>query len=140
MILTYSTIALLFPAIPLMFLVYSNTSNSVGVRLRELFELSSTSKLSKDHFERTCAETKYLGQRLSLLRWAQILGGITFLFNIATLVGIYIENQVLAQILFACAVISMMGSITLYLIEISISVRAVGYLVHKIIDNGQPQE
>ena len=135
MTLTYSTIALLFPAIPLMFLVYSNTSNAVGVRMRELFELSSSKKLTEKHFKRVQAETEYLGHRLSLLRSAQITAGITFLFNILTLVGIYIENQDLAQILFACAVIAMMCSISLYLVEIIITVRAVGYLVKKINEN-----
>ena len=138
MILTYSTIALLFPAIPLMFLVYSNTSNAVGVRLRELFELSSTTELTGEHFERTRAETQYLGQRLSLLRSAQIFAGITFLFNIMTLIGIYIENQDLAQILFACAVIAMMSSISLYLAEIIVTVRAVSYLVKKITEKRPP--
>ena len=137
MTLTYSTIALLFPAIPLLFLVYSNTSNVVGVRLRELFELSSTTELTREHLERTRAETLYLGQRLSLLSSAQIFAGITFLFNIMTLVGIYIENQDLAQILFACAVIAMMSSISIYLVEIIITVRAVGYLVKKIIEKRQ---
>ena len=48
-----------------------------------------------------------------------------------TLGGIYIENQDLAQILFACAVIAMMSSISIYLVEIIITVRAVGYLVKK---------
>ena len=83
-------------------------------------------------------ETLYLGQRLSLLRSAQIFAGITFLFNIMTLVSIYIENQDLAQILFACAVIAMMSSISIYLVEIIITVRAVGYLVKKIIEKRQP--
>ena len=55
-----------------------------------------------------------------------------------TLVGIYIENQDLAQILFACAVIAMMSSISIYLVEIIITVRAVGYLVKKIIEKRQP--
>ena len=36
--LTYSTIALLFPAIPLMFLVYGNTSAGIAARLREILE------------------------------------------------------------------------------------------------------
>ena len=121
-----------------MFLVYSNTSNAVGVRLRELFELSSTTELTGEHFERTRAKTLYLGQRLSLLRSAQIFAGITFLFNIMTLIGIYIENQDLAQILFTCAVIAMMSSISLYLAEIIITVRAVSYLVEKIIKKRQP--
>ena len=132
MALTYSTIALLFPAIPLLFLVYSNTSNAVGSRLRELFELSSSTELTEENFERIRAETEYLGKRLTLLRSAQLVAGITFLFNIMTLIGIYIGNQNIAQILFACALFSMMSSIILYLIEIIITVRAVEYLVQKI--------
>ena len=132
MTLTYSTIALLFPAIPLLFLVYSNTSNEVGSRLRELFELSSSTELSEKNFERISAETEYLGKRLTLLRSAQLVAGITFLFTIATLIGIYLENQFIAQILFACALFLMMSSIIIYLIEIIITVRAVEYLVQKI--------
>ena len=130
--LTYSTIALLFPAIPLLFLVYSNTSNEVGSRLRELFELSSSTELSEKNFERISAETEYLGKRLTLLRSAQLVAGITFLFTIATLIGIYLENQFIAQILFAGALFLMMSSIIIYLIEIIITVRAVEYLVQKI--------
>ena len=132
MALTYSTIALLFPAIPLLFLVYSNTSNAVGSRLRELFELSSSTELTEENFERIRAETEYLGKRLTLLRSAQLVAGITFLFNITTLISIYIENQNIAQILFACALFSMMSSIIIYLIEIIITVKAVEYLVQKI--------
>ena len=132
MTLTYSTIALLFPAIPLLFLVYSNTSNAVGTRLRELFELSAATEISKNNFDRIKAETEYLGKRLTLLRSAQLVAGITFLFNITTLIGIYIENQNIAQILFACALFSMMGSIIIYLIEIIITVKAVDFLVQKI--------
>jgi len=132
MTLTYSTIALLFPAIPLLFLVYSNTSNAVGIRLRELFELSVSTEISENNFERIKAETEYLGKRLTLLRSAQLVAGITFLFNITTLIGIYIENQNMAQILFACALFSMMSSIIIYLIEIIITVKAVEFLVQKI--------
>jgi len=132
MTLNYSTIALLFPAIPLLFLVYSNTSNAVGNRLRELFELSASTELSENHFERIKAETVYLGKRLTLLRSAQLVAGITFLFNITTLIAIYIEDQNIAQILFACALFLMMSSIFIYLIEIIISVKAVRFLVQKI--------
>jgi len=132
MTLTYSTIALLFPAIPLLFLVYSNTSIAVGSRLRELYELSASTEISEKIFERIKAETEYLGKRLTLLRSAQLVAGITFLFNITTLIGIYIENQNIAQILFACALFSMMSSIIIYLIEIIITVKAVEFLVQKI--------
>ena len=44
----------------------------------------------------------------------------------------YIEDQNIAQILFACALFLMMSSIFIYLIEIIISVKAVRFLVQKI--------
>ena len=133
--LSYSTIALLFPAIPLMFLVYSNTSTAVGARLRELFEAVSSGDVTQEQFPRLRDEAEYLAKRLSLLRSAQMLSGLTFLFNILTLVGIYIGMQVLAQYLFGCAVIVMMLSILLYLIEISTTVKAVGLILRGIQAN-----
>jgi len=136
--LGYSTIALLFPAIPLMFLVYSNTSTHVGARLRELFEAVSRGDVTGEEYNRVCEEAEYLAKRLSLLRSAQMLSGLTFLFNILTLVGIYMEQQVLAEYLFGCAIIVMMLSILLYLIEISTTVRAVGLILNKIKSSSKP--
>ena len=136
--LGYSTIALLFPAIPLMFLVYSNTSTHVGARLRELFEAVSRGEVTGNEYKRVSEEAEYLAKRLSLLRSAQMLSGLTFLFNLLTLVSIYLEKQVLAQYLFGCAVIIMMLSILLYLMEISTTVRAVGLILNKIKSSSEP--
>ena len=61
-----------------------------------------------------------------------MLSGLTFLFNLLTLVSIYLGQQLLAQYLFGGAVIIMMLSILLYLIEISTTVRAVGLNLNKI--------
>ena len=136
--LGYSTIALLFPAIPLMFLVYSNTSTAVGARLRELFEAVSRGDVTGDEYNRVSEEAEYLAKRLSLLRSAQMLSGLTFLFNLLTLASIYMEQQVFAQYLFGCAVIIMMLSILLYLMEISTTVRAVGLILNKIKSGAEP--
>ena len=136
--LGYSTIALLFPAIPLMFLVYSNTSTAVGARLRELFEAVSRGDVTGDEYNRVSEEAEYLAKRLSLLRSAQMLSGLTFLFNLLTLVSIYLEKQVFAQYLFGCTVIIMMLSILLYLMEISATVRAVGLILNKIKSSSKP--
>ncbi len=136
--LGYSTIALLFPAIPLMFLVYSNTSTAVGARLRELFEAVSRGGVTGDEYKRVSEEAEYLAKRLSLLRSAQMLSGLTFLFNLLTLASIYMEQQVFAQYLFGCAVIIMMLSILLYLMEISTTVRAVGLILNKIKSSSKP--
>ena len=136
--LSYSTIALLFPAIPLMFLVYSNTSTHVGARLRELFEAVSRGDVTGEEYNRVSEEAEYLAKRLSLLRSAQMLSGLTFLFNLLTLVSIYLEKQVLAQYLFGCSVIIMMLSTLLYLMEISTTVRAVGLILNKIKSSSKP--
>ncbi len=136
--LGYSTIALLFPAIPLMFLVYSNTSTAVGARLRELFEAVSRGEVTGNEYKRVSEEAEYLAKRLSLLRSAQMLSGLTFLFNLLTLASIYMEQQVFAQYLFGCAVIIMMLSILLYLMEISTTVRAVGLILNKIKSSSKP--
>ena len=136
--LGYSTIALLFPAIPLMFLVYSNTSTAVGARLRELFEAVSRGDVTGDEYNRVSEEAEYLAKRLSLLRSAQMLSGLTFLFNLLTLVSIYLEQQVFAQYPFGCAVIIMMLSILLYLMEISATARAVGLNLNKIKSSSKP--
>ena len=136
--LGYSTIALLFPAIPLMFLVYSNTPTHVGARLRELFEAVSRGEVTGNEYKRVSEEAEYLAKRLSLLRSAQMLSGLTFLFNLLTLASIYMEQQVFAQYLFGCAVIIMMLSILLYLMEISTTVRAVGLILNKIKSGSEP--
>ena len=136
--LGYSTIALLFPAIPLMFLVYSNTSTAVGARLRELFEAVSRGDVTGDEYNRVSEEAEYLAKRLSLLRSAQMLSGLTFLFNLLTLVSIYLEQQVFAQYLFGCAVIIMMLSILPYLMEKSATVRAVGLILNKLKSSSKP--
>ena len=136
--LGYTTIALLFPAIPLTFLVYSNTSTHVGARLRELFEAVSRGDVTGDEYNRVSEEAEYLAKRLSLLRSAQMLSGLTFLFNLLTLVNIYLEQQVFAQYLFGCAVIIIMLSILFYLMEISATVRAVGLILNKIKSSSKP--
>ena len=130
--LSYSTIALLFPAIPLMFLVYGNTSAGIGARLREILEKILQGNVTDDVRQRLRSEATYLSKRLTLLRLAQMFSGLTFLLNIATLFSIYAEEQVVAQSLFACAVIVMMISIITYLFEISLSVKAVHTVMKKI--------
>ena len=138
--LGYTTIALLFPAIPIIFLVYSSTSTAVGARFRELFETVSRGEVAQDQYLRHCAEAEYLAKRLSLLRYAQMFAGLTFLLNILTLVGIYLGRQELAQYLFGCAVTVMMISILLYLTELFTAVKAVGLIMRKIQANQSPNE
>ncbi|MGY9001435.1 MAG: hypothetical protein ACKVIK_16085, partial [Rhodospirillales bacterium] len=66
--LHYSIIALLFPAIPLMFLVYGNTSAGIGARLREILEKVLYGDVTDDVRQHLRSEAIYLSKRLALLR------------------------------------------------------------------------
>ena len=74
--LSYSSIALLFPAIPLMFLVYANISGTIGRRLGEIFEKVSSDQLPSEQYTRLREEAAYLTRCLSLVRSAQLLNGL----------------------------------------------------------------
>ena len=130
--LSYSTIALLFPAIPLMFLVYANISGTIGRRLGEIFEKVSSDQLPSEQYTRLREEAAYLTRCLSLVRSAQLLNGLAMLLNVMTIVCVYLSNQGVAQLLFGCAVTIMLLSIITYLVEVTITVRAVRVLWGKI--------
>ena len=130
--LSYSTIALLFPAIPLMFLVYANISGTIGRRLGEIFEKVSSDQLPSEQYTRLREEAAYLTRCLSLVRSAQLLNGLAMLLNVMTIGCVYLNNQGVAQLLFGCAVTVMLLSIVTYLVEVSITVRAVRVLWSKI--------
>ena len=126
--LSNTTIALLFPAIPLMFLVYANSSLAIGARVRDLYEAFSSGKKDATEIERITKEADYLIKRLKLLRYCQILSGSTFLFNVIALIFIFLENQFWGKLVFSAAVLSLMSSIVLYLWEITLSVKGINYL------------
>ena len=130
--LSYSSIALLFPAIPLMFLVYANISGSAGRRLGDIFEKVSSGDLPVEEYTRLRDEASYLVRCLALVRFAQILSGLTMLLNVLTVLTVYLNMQELAQIVFGCAVTCLLSSIVVYLAEVTLTVRAVGVLWKKI--------
>jgi hypothetical protein len=117
----YTIIALMFPAIPIMLIVYGNRFARVSGLIRKLHDKHEFKKPISGHFEK---ELETLKKRVALMRGAQLLAGIGFLLNMVTMFALYLENQFLARVIFGLCMIFMILSIFLYMREVQISARA----------------
>ncbi|CAI8377559.1 MAG: Uncharacterised protein [Gammaproteobacteria bacterium] len=106
--------ALLFPAIPLMLIVYSNKYTALATLIRKLHilakEQNSVCTLSSERI-------KILDSRLVLLRWMQTTACLGFIANLMTIFLRYFELYASSLAFFGLSVVLMIISILLYVIE-----------------------
>ncbi|WP_299061367.1 DUF2721 domain-containing protein [uncultured Polaribacter sp.] len=124
--LTLTTPALLFSAISLIMLAYTNRFLAYSAVIRNLHDIylekQDTSLLR---------QIKNLKLRLNLTRWMQIFGISSLLFCVLTMFLIYINYHQIAAWVFGAALILLIMSLTLLIKEIQISSQA---LQHHIAD------
>ena len=122
--LTIQTPALLFPALSLLLLAYTNKFLSIASLIR---------KLIKDHEEKqvnsTVNQIRSLRRRLWLIRWMQTFGVGSILLCVVTMFLIYEGHQVAARILFALSLVLMIASLMITIIEIYLSAGALRVLL-----------
>lgn len=118
--ISINTPALLFPAISLIMLAYTNRFLALSNRVRSLHEKY------QDHEQKLIihGQIKNLRYRLKLIKNMQALGVITFLSCILCMYLIYIESMTAANIVFALSLIVFSASLALSLLEIQLSTRA----------------
>tara|TARA_R110000868_G_scaffold101343_7_gene278984 strand:+ start:1485 stop:1880 length:396 start_codon:yes stop_codon:yes gene_type:complete len=128
--LTLTTPALLFSAISLIMLAYTNRFIAYAAIIRDLHDKYL---LKKD--ERLIKQIKNLKQRLYLTRAMQITGITSLLLCVLTMFLIFIEQQVAAIWVFGIALILLIISLALLIKEIQISVKALEHHISDI-ENG----
>jgi len=119
--LTVNIPALLFPAISLIMLAYTNRFLALSSRVRMLHDKYQTQE--ERHLIFT--QIKNLKYRLKLIRNMQTYGVASLLFSIVSMFFIYIESQRIAQFVFAASLIAFSWSILLSFIEIRLSTKAI---------------
>jgi len=119
--LTVNIPALLFPAISLIMLAYTNRFLALSSRVRVLHDKYHTQEQRHLVF----SQIKNLKYRLKLIRNMQTYGVASLLFAIVSMFFIYIQYQRVAQFVFAISLISFSWSIFLSLIEIRLSTKAI---------------
>ncbi|TMM29014.1 DUF2721 domain-containing protein [Polaribacter aestuariivivens] len=124
--LTLTTPALLFSAISLIMLAYTNRFLAYAAVIRNLHDIYLEKK--DDSLLR---QIKNLKLRLNLTRWMQIFGISSLLFCVLTMFLIYVGLQITAVYIFGFALILLIISLALLIREIQISALA---LQHHIAD------
>ena len=118
--ITFNTPALLFPAISLIMLAYTNRFLALANLVRSLH----SEYLKSDKQSILSGQIKNLRYRLRLIKNMQALGILSFLSCIICMYCIYLGNKTGADILFAGSLIFFLWYLVLSLIEIQLSNKA----------------
>ena len=125
--LTLTTPALLFSAISLIMLAYTNRFLAYAAVIRNL----SDKYLEKQEYALK-RQINNLKLRLNLPRWMQIFGISSLLLCVLTMFLIYIEYDIIAVWVFGLALLLLILSLAILIKEIHISVQALGHHLNDI--------
>lgn len=116
---TLQTPTLLFSAISLLMLAYTNRFIVIANLIRDLY-----AKYQEDPDPILSAQLSNLRRRMGYIRNMQVFGALSFLFSVLSLMLIFIQQVLLAEILFGLSLVWMLVSILLLILELNISVHA----------------
>lgn len=118
--ISFNTPALLFPAISLLLLAYTNRFLALASLVRKLHDEYERGK--GNHI--VIKQIHSLRYRLRLVRYMQTLGVFSFVCSVLTMYSIYSEWAVVSRYVFATALLSLLISLVISLIEITQSTKA----------------
>jgi len=126
--LSINTPALLFPAISLLLLAYTNRFLAIANLVRKLFD--EYNKVNDK--ENLAAQIKSLRNRLNYIRYMQGFGVFSFLLCVSSMYFVYNMWQSMAEATFAISLISLMISLIFSLVEILKSTSALELLLSEV--------
>ncbi|MGK2860532.1 MAG: DUF2721 domain-containing protein [Chitinophagaceae bacterium] len=118
--ITFNTPALLFPAISLLLLAYTNRYLALANLIRKLHD--EYMRGEKNHL--ILSQIRILRERINLVRYMQGMGVFSFLCCVVTIYGVYQQWTVLTEYVFALSLISLLASLIISLVEITKSTKA----------------
>ncbi len=127
--LTLATPALLFSAISLLLLAYTNRFLTIAQLVRSLH-----AKYKEKPDKLIVGQIKNFRQRINLIRLMQIFGIGSLLICVICMFLLYIEWIVFAELIFGLALLLLIASLALSVWEIQISVRALNLHLSDIED------
>ena len=117
--LTLATPALLFPAVSLLGISYTNrfvTYADLVRRLHERWQADGSTVLAR--------QIANLRKRIALIRNMQIAGAVSLVLSVACMILLVFDRMIAADVVFATALFGMLASLALLIAEITISMRA----------------
>jgi Protein of unknown function (DUF2721) len=118
--ITFNTPALLFPAISLLLLAYTNRYLALANLIRKLHD--EYTRGEKNHL--LLKQIRILRIRINLVRQMQGLGVFSFLCCVVTMYSVYEQWTGFTKYAFALSLLSLLISLVISLVEISQSTKA----------------
>ena len=120
----YTVAALMFPAIPLMMTMYSNRFHTLSALIRQLHDKFTFEKKVPPELEK---QLHVLNKRTNFLKYVMGFSSFGFLFNMLTVLLLYLDLTFYARLSFALCCVCMIISIFLFLQEVRMSNDALKY-------------
>jgi hypothetical protein len=117
--ITLTTPALLFPAISLLLLAYTNRFLTLANLIRELH-----ARYKANPEEIILAQIKNLRYRIVLIRDMQIFGAVSFFLCVVTMLVLFIGQASLGKMLFGVSLVCLLVSLGYSLRELQVSIDA----------------
>lgn len=132
--ISINTPALLFPAITLLMLAYTNRFLALATLIRNLH-----GKYKQIHEEREIIrrQIKNLKRRLVLVKQMQAAGIISFFLCVLAMLFVYVQANLIATGMFGLSLIFLLLSLALSLNEIYISTRALDIELKDMEENAE---
>lgn len=118
--ITFNTPALLFPAISLLLLAYTNRYLALAALIRKLHD--EYTRGEKNHL--LLKQIKILRTRINLVRLMQALGVFSFVCCVVTMYGVYQQWMLLTEMVFAISLLSLLASLIVSFVEVTLSTKA----------------
>tara|TARA_B100001013_G_scaffold110814_1_gene63568 strand:+ start:163 stop:576 length:414 start_codon:yes stop_codon:yes gene_type:complete len=122
--LEYTFIAIMFPAIPLTMVMFGTRFHTTSVLIRQMHDEYIYEKVMPAEFNK---QLEILKSRIILLKRAQILMGLSFLFNMLSVFALFFNKTMPAKFFFALCLLSIIAALIIYLYEITLSTKALRY-------------
>lgn len=124
--LSLTTPALLFPAISLLMLAYTNRFVVLAQLIRDLH-----AQYMEKANEQLAGQIRNLQRRINIIRWMQIFGALSFFFCVASMFLIFSRLTIPAEVIFAGSLVLLLISLALLVYELQISVHALNIQLGK---------
>jgi Protein of unknown function (DUF2721) len=118
--ISFNTPALLFPAITLLLLAYTNRFLAIANLIRKLHDDYLSGKKNRSLVK----QIENLRKRINYIRSMQALGVLSFLCCVFCMFSIYKKWMIAAEYIFAASLLSLLASLVLSLVEIYLSTKA----------------
>jgi hypothetical protein len=127
---SFSTPALLFPAISLLFISYTNRFISYADLVRRLHDRWRT-----DGSSALQMQIENLHRRIGLIRNMQVAGALSLLLAVVCMVLLFFDMVLAAEVVFVLSLALLSASMAFLVFEVTISIRALNVQLQDLTDS-----